>query len=614
MSGASALPPALQTLLGQAVALMNAGKLAEAETILASASRQYPDHPDVLQFLGVCTRRAGRAAEAIGFFEQSLKHNPRQPAVLSNLGGALLSAGRPAEAIERFQAALTLDPNFAQAAYNLGLALIQTGRFPEAVEPLTRAAALSPQAAQVHEALGITLTRSGQAGKALDALEKASALAPNAPGPQHNRAVALEALGRNDDAIQAFRSAARLAPGSGEIAFAHGNALRNAGRLAESIPELERAVALLPGHLPAHAVLNETLWQAGQAQGYLHSYARALDRTPQDANLRQAFAAGLLRTRQYAAAEQQFRMLTVQEPARASAWDGLAQALAKQKNYEDSDRAFARALEIAPGDVAVLGRRAEFQTLAGEPGHAADILRKALNLDPFDQENLARLSVALRIAGDEARHRQFSSADDLGFAALLEPPPGFGTIAEFNAALAERLRTLHTAKQHPTDQTLHGGTQTLGALFAQDDPLIRMLKVQIEKAVMATADRLPSGTDHPFYARKPARVRFSGSWSVRLAAQGFHHNHIHPQGWMSSAYYVVLPPETAQTGPNARHEGWFKMGETNTDTSPYIPPERWVQPQEGMLVLFPSYMWHGTEPFRSGAERLTVAFDVMPDT
>jgi hypothetical protein len=54
------------------------------------------------------------------------------------------------------------------------------------------------------------------------------------------------------------------------------------------------------------------------------------------------------------------------------------------------------------------------------------------------------------------------------------------------------------------------------------------------------------------------------------------------------------------------------MGETNPDTSPALPAERWVQPEEGKLVLFPSYVWHGTQAFDRGDQRLTVAFDVVP--
>jgi len=37
-----------------------------------------------------------------------------------------------------------------------------------------------------------------------------------------------------------------------------------------------------------------------------------------------------------------------------------------------------------------------------------------------------------------------------------------------------------------------------------------------------------------------------------------------------------------------------------------------VKPERGMLVLFPSYFWHGTVPFGGSDTRLTVAFDAVP--
>lgn len=40
--------------------------------------------------------------------------------------------------------------------------------------------------------------------------------------------------------------------------------------------------------------------------------------------------------------------------------------------------------------------------------------------------------------------------------------------------------------------------------------------------------------------------------------------------------------------------------------------EHFVRPEPGLLVLFPSYLWHGTEPFTSDQARLTIAFDALP--
>jgi hypothetical protein len=49
-------------------------------------------------------------------------------------------------------------------------------------------------------------------------------------------------------------------------------------------------------------------------------------------------------------------------------------------------------------------------------------------------------------------------------------------------------------------------------------------------------------------------------------------------------------------------------------TPPSLRAELSVRPEVGLLVLFPSYFWHGTLPFHSEQPRLTVAFDAVPDT
>ena len=59
-------------------------------------------------------------------------------------------------------------------------------------------------------------------------------------------------------------------------------------------------------------------------------------------------------------------------------------------------------------------------------------------------------------------------------------------------------------------------------------------------------------------------------------------------------------------------EGWLALGRPGVPTAPRLAPLRHVRPAAGQLVLFPSYLWHGTEPFGGGAARLTVAFDLLP--
>jgi hypothetical protein len=59
-------------------------------------------------------------------------------------------------------------------------------------------------------------------------------------------------------------------------------------------------------------------------------------------------------------------------------------------------------------------------------------------------------------------------------------------------------------------------------------------------------------------------------------------------------------------------QGWIKFGEPSYDVGLKQPVRRAVAPMSGRLVLFPSYLWHGTFPFRDSRARTTIAFDVIP--
>ena len=42
-------------------------------------------------------------------------------------------------------------------------------------------------------------------------------------------------------------------------------------------------------------------------------------------------------------------------------------------------------------------------------------------------------------------------------------------------------------------------------------------------------------------------------------------------------------------------------------------PSRTIKPQEGMMVLFPAYLYHATVPFNSRQRRISIAFDALPE-
>jgi tetratricopeptide (TPR) repeat protein len=205
-----------------------------------------------------------------------------------------------------------------------------------------------------------------------------------------------------------------------------------------------------------------------------------------------------------------------------------------------------------------------------------------------------------RISGDP---RLEWLTGDANLVSVIDLSEGMAKIA----GLADRLRSLHAVSGRYLNQSVRGGSQTDGPLFSRVDPEIRALRRLIVEAVSRYSAGLASLPDsHP--QKKSAagsKVRFTGSWSVRLVDGGFHANHVHPRGWISSALYIALPEALSED------EGALTLGEPPAELGLELEPTRRIPPEVGQLVLFPSWMFHGTRPFPAG-ERLTVAFDVAP--
>ena len=170
-------------------------------------------------------------------------------------------------------------------------------------------------------------------------------------------------------------------------------------------------------------------------------------------------------------------------------------------------------------------------------------------------------------------------------------------------ALTNVMRSLHRMKAPYPEQSVRGGTQTDRQLFFHPDLAVQTARAKVSAAVADYVEGLPErDATHPLLSLpRDQPLRFEGSWSVRLTGAGYHHSHTHVLGWISSALYVSLPDSTDC--------GHLALGAPPPELELPLQHYRHVEPKAGRLVLFPSTMWHCTEPFAVG-ERLTIAFDV----
>jgi uncharacterized protein (TIGR02466 family) len=596
-------------LFARAEELSLASRHAEAEAIYRQLLTLAPREPAVLHNLGLGLLALGRLDEAQSMVMRAIEADPGGAVLHNSLGAILRGRGRAGEAERAFRKAIELWREYPEAHFNLGLALESLGRTDEALAAYREAVEIQPAYAQALVRAGGLLVQRGDADAALAWLERAVTVAPELFDVHYYRGWTLSALGRHADALAALDRAEALEPGRFEVAQARANALRDAGRRDEALDAYWRLLELRPDRYATHEELNKLAWSFGREDLFLKSFAHARERRGEDAELLQMQAAFHLRRRQFAQAEQLLRRARAIAPGREDVTSLLARTLAGQGRFEESYPLFLDAIGAAPG---IALHRQEFALALlrdRQPVQAKAVLETALQAFPLDQILIAALIVACRATGDA---RATTLLDCARYVRVydLAGARGSGAANAFNQALARELDALHHSKVEPIDQTLRGGTQTIGRLFDARAGAIAELRERIRAAVADYIRQLPANTEHPAAKVKSDRFGFSGSWSCRLASGGFHDNHVHPRGWISSAYYARLPGALDDAQSRA---GWLKFGESALDLGGSDTPIHFIRPAVGRLVLFPSFFWHGTVPFRSDADRLSVAFDVVPE-
>lgn len=379
------------------------------------------------------------------------------------------------------------------------------------------------------------------------------------------------------------RTAARMAMGEGELAAA----------------ELESILAQSPFWLDGHAQLAQLQSLIGRREKAYSAIERALAEHPSDPGLWQTLLDLNLKAEAY-----DVLAANAARALKAGFSDGTRgyQAIAAAELGEESraDELFGSLPPKLAEDLSIW--RVRHLLRSGQVTRAITLIDQCL-AGPQAAAAWPYAATAWSLAGDP---RSSWLEADGSLAATFELGDELGDVD----ALAALLRSLHVAKSSYLDQSVRGGTQTDGPLLSRVEPEIRQLRTAIVGAVKRYIAQLPPlDLKHPLLGqRRDRRIRFAGSWSVRLEGSGFHESHVHPQGWISSALYIALPQTQPSDAPNA---GWLSIGQPPQSLGTNVAPSRLIEPCVARLVLFPSWMWHGTVPFAQG-ERLTVAFDVRP--
>ncbi len=597
--------------LQRAFAAIGGGRLHDAAQALQQLSPAARRHPDALYVTALTLQAEGRLAEARPLVEQALAAAPAHPGLWNGFGDLLQALGDYAAAFAAFQRAVALAPGSFDAWLNLALAALDVERWADGADAIAAALKLKPGEPRALAVRGLVEQGRGNLPAAVAAYRAALMVNARDARTRHNLATALRSLGDYAAALKELDRAIADGLSAPETATIRAHVLAELGQYPAAVAQYRAVIAVAPGHVDAQETLALLLPQIGERAAALDGFRAALSGAAPPALWSAAIrvAQGTGQAAQMLAWAEAAARAHGDNPERALEWAlSRVHALGLSGDRDAAMKAATAAVAQWPGVAPAHSHLAHLCLQAGDPVAAAAHALTASRLAPLDQTPWALLSLAWRLTGDP-REQWLIDYDRLVMTADIAPPPGFDDLASFLAALADCLTRLHTTQNAPAEQSLRHGTQTRGRLFDRPDPVIQGLKTSLTDAIHAALATLPSDPAHPFLGRRSTSIRYSGSWSVRLQSQGFHISHMHPQGWLSSAFYVALPPEVLVGASDA---GRLLFGVPDAALGLDLSPRRIVAPQPGRLVLFPSYAWHGTAPFESSSPRLTVAFDALP--
>ena len=488
--------------------------------------------------------------------------------------------------------------------------LAAAGRVVEAVDLLTP---LADNPAPSHKLLSVLSALSKALGRheaALAVNRKATTLYPESGVAWHNLAATLGDMGQPAEARSAAQRAFAAKLDAPETWLVYARALLVLGELDAAENAFRQALQRRPGYLDAAVELARLVWMH---TGDVNAAIVPLDAARQAGAPETAVALARGRLLRAAGAEREERraldVALERAPNDLLLLQAVAQAALESGDIDYGVSLAARVEALAPGDVSAKLQYASLLLAQGEAEQALIRARRATELEPHNQAAWGWLATAARATGDPM-YRWLYDYDRLVRTYDWGEMPGWRSQMAWLGDLAAALRRLHPLSFHQPEQTVRGGVQTMIELSALADPPIRAFFATIESPIRSYMSSIGEDPSHPLTQRNTHRYRVGGSWSVLLKPNGYHVDHFHPRGWLSSAFYVEVP-ETALGFDN--HEGWIRFGQPPFRTVPAMGPEHFVRPARGRLVLFPSYMWHGTVPFTTGESRLTIAFDAVPE-
>ncbi|HEY0922165.1 tetratricopeptide repeat protein [Rheinheimera pacifica] len=577
----------------------------EAKQLCSRLLQLAPSSADTLHLMALCySSDTPKLAEQ--YFKQAIAQQPSNHAAKKNYANFLLAGRRYSDAQPYYAQLHALLPADADITYGVAFIHFQQRHYRAALDMIKKTVISQNQQTKWLQLNARVLLELDEANEALLLLNTALKRQPGNDSLLQTKVLALRQLQQ----LQLAQDCLQQMPDIPVNLYLSGCIHYDLKQYYQAEQKLLQAIAVQPDYIDAHEALNKLYWEHDNQSEFLKSFAQALLTVPDSVVIYISYISHLL------LAERLSDALSVATKAVSSCGQhhqllhALGTIYYKRGDTTQTEKLYSQALIQAPENVRYLLDTASILIKKEDYNSAAELLEKARLTQPDNQEVWAYLGLCWRLMNNP-NHHWLNDYSRFISIKKLPTPPGYDSFSTFWQELKTAVTQLHLTEHQPLDQSVRNGSQTIGYLFNSAEKVIQVYRELLTSHLQQYLAALPEDTTHPLLRRNTGSFRFSGAWSVKLKSDGFHTNHVHKDGWLSVCTYLNVPRAITATEP--QRQGWLKLGETSMHLDGKEETALTVCPEEGLCVIFPSYIWHGTSPFNSNEERITLPCDIVPD-
>jgi superkiller protein 3 len=267
--------------------------------------------------VALCIVQASPYRSEIELWMWTLAEGGPSALAYERLGVALLERNAPFDGQRALQALYrgqALDPTSTRAATYLGLARESLGQWADAIAEYRQALVTSPDSADLHARLAAAYARMGNVA----------------------------------EAEREYHSALNLRPRDAAIHNSLGLVLALAGRWTEAIDQYHLALELDPDQISAQLHLADAEYRRGNFDAAANLLQEIIRKDPQHPNYEALMNAGFIlhQHREYAKAEQMFKVAVQVNPRSPEAHNALGMVQAAQGRLDEAILNFEQALDL----------------------------------------------------------------------------------------------------------------------------------------------------------------------------------------------------------------------------------------------------------------------------